>query len=183
MQIVDLEVGALLKRLDDEGLTDSTLVFFISDHGVRQIRGKQFLYDDGIRIPMIVRWPGKIQPGQVSDDLVMSIDICATLLEVAGVKAPVPLHGNSLFSPEVKDRQYIFAARDKMDKTRDSMRAIRSKDYKLILNLMPDRPWVQFSRYRRKGALSRSGRDERAQSTGETKSRASCVFRTNKARS
>lgn len=148
MQIVDREVGALLKRLDDEGLTDSTLVFLISDHGVCQIRGKQFLYDEGIRIPMIVRWPGKIQPGQVSEDLVMSIDICATLLQVAGVKAPVPLHGRSLFSPEVKERQYVFAARDKMDKTRDSMRAIRSKDYKLILNLMPDRPWVQFSRYK-----------------------------------
>ncbi|MDA0284610.1 MAG: sulfatase [Planctomycetota bacterium] len=148
MQTVDREVGALLKRLDEEGLTGSTLVFFISDHGVCQIRGKQFLYDEGIRIPMIVRWPGKIPPGQISDDLVSSIDICATVLETAGVEAPVPLHGKSLFSQAVKDRNYVFAARDKMDKTRDSMRAIRSKDYKLILNLMPERPWLQFSRYK-----------------------------------
>lgn len=148
MQGVDREVGALLKRLDDEGLTGSTLVFFISDHGICQIRGKQFLYDEGTRIPMIMRWPGKVAPGQVNSDLVSSLDICATVLEVAGAKSPVPLHGYSLFSKDIAARKYLFAARDKMDKTRDSMRAIRSQDHKLILNLMPERPWVQFSRYK-----------------------------------
>ena len=148
MQLVDREIGALLKRLDDEGLADNTLVFFIGDHGRCHIRGKQFLYDGGIRIPMIVRWPGQVAPGQVSQDLVMSIDICATVLEAAGVKPPVPLHGTSLFGEAIKQRKYIFAARDKMDETHDSMRAIRSKDFKLILNLMPERPWCQYNRYK-----------------------------------
>jgi uncharacterized sulfatase len=97
---------------------------------------------------MIMRWPGKVAPGQVSTDLVMSIDICATVLEAAGVQAPVPLHGKSLFSDEVKEREFIFAARDKMDETHDSMRAIRSRDFKLILNLMPERPWCQYNRYK-----------------------------------
>ena len=96
MQLVDREVGALLKRLRDEGLAENTIVFFIGDHGRCHIRGKQFLYDGGIRIPMIVRWPGRIEPGQVSRDLVMSIDICATALEASGIKSPVPLHGSSL---------------------------------------------------------------------------------------
>ena len=148
MQLVDRQVGEILKRLDDEGLRDNTLVFFISDHGGCHIRGKQFLYDGGIRIPMIMRWPGKVQPGQVSDDLVMSIDICATVLEAAGVTAPFPLHGKSLFSDEVKQRKYVFAARDKMDETHDSMRAVRTKNHKLILNLMPERPWLQYNRYK-----------------------------------
>lgn len=148
MQLVDRQIGELLKRLDDEGLSESTLVFFIGDHGRCHIRGKQFLYEGGIRIPMIVRWPGKIAPGQVSDSLVMSIDICATVLEAAGVDAPVPLHGKSLFSASVKKRGFVFAARDKMDETHDSMRAIRSKDHKLILNLMPERPWCQYNRYK-----------------------------------
>ncbi|MEM8952632.1 MAG: sulfatase [Verrucomicrobiota bacterium] len=148
MQLVDRQVGEVLKRLDDEGLAENTIVIFIGDHGRCHIRGKQFLYDGGIRIPMIVRWPGKIEPGQVSDDLVQSIDLCATILEAAGVEAPVPLHGKSLFSDDVKNRQYVFAARDKMDETHDSMRAIRSKDYKLIQNLMPERAWCQYNRYK-----------------------------------
>jgi arylsulfatase A-like enzyme len=142
------QVGIILKRLDDEGLADNTLVFFIGDHGRCHIRGKQFLYDGGIRIPMIVRWPGKVETGQVSTSLVSSIDICATILEASGIQAPVPLHGKSLFSDEVKNRKYIFAARDKMDDTHDAMRAIRSRDHKLILNLMPERPYCQFSHYK-----------------------------------
>jgi uncharacterized sulfatase len=148
MQLVDRKVGKLLKRLEDEGLADNTLVFFIGDHGRCHIRGKQFLYDGGIRIPMIMRWPGKVEAGQVNEDLAMSIDICATVLEAAGVTALVPLHGKSLLGDEVKERNYVFAARDKMDNAHDSMRTIRSKDFKLILNLMPERPWLQFSRYK-----------------------------------
>ena len=148
MQLVDRQVGTLLQRLDDEGLADKTIVFFIGDHGRCHIRGKQFLYDGGIRIPMIMRWPGRAAPGQVSTDLVSSIDICATVLEAAGVEPPVPLHGKSLFSDDVKKRKYVFAARDKMDETHDSMRAIRSKNFKLILNLMPERPWCQYNRYK-----------------------------------
>ena len=148
MQLVDREIGALLKRLDDEGLTNNTIVFFIGDHGRCHIRGKQFLYDGGTHIPMIMRWPRKVAPGQVSDDLVMSIDICATILEAAGITPPVPLHGKDLLGEAVKERKYVFTARDKMDETHDSMRAIRSKEYKLILNLMPERPWCQYNRYK-----------------------------------
>ncbi|MDA8744293.1 sulfatase [Rubripirellula amarantea] len=148
MQLVDREVGTILKRLEDEGLSGNTLVFFIGDHGRCHIRGKQFLYDGGIRVPMIVRWPGEVAAGQVSDELVMSIDICATILDVAGAKSAVPLHGQSLFDKTLDQRKYVYAARDKMDETHDAMRAIRSKDHKLILNLMPERPWCQYNHYK-----------------------------------
>ncbi|VGO22951.1 sulfatase family protein [Pontiella sulfatireligans] len=148
MQLVDRETGDLLQRLEDEGLAGNTIVIFIADHGRCHIRGKQFLYDGGIRIPMIVRWPGHIKPGQVNQSLVSSLDLCATSLEVAGVTPPVPLHGASLFSQEVKTRKYVFAARDKMDETHDSMRAIRSHDFKLIQNLMPERPYLQYNFYK-----------------------------------
>jgi len=148
MQGVDREVGALLKRLEDDGLADNTIVFFIGDHGRCHIRGKQFLYDGGTHIPMLMRWPGKVKPGQVSDALVMSIDICATILDAAGITPPVPLHGKDLLGEEVKRRKYVFTARDKMDSTHDAMRAIRSKTHKLILNLMPERAWCQYNRYK-----------------------------------
>ena len=148
MQLVDREVGSLLKRLEEEGLAETTIVFFIGDHGRCHIRGKQFLYDGGIRIPMIMRWPGKVEPGQVNDDMVMSIDIDATILEAAGITPPVPLHGQDLLGEEIKVRKYTFAARDKMDETHDAMRSIRSKEYKLILNLMPERPYLQYNEYK-----------------------------------
>ncbi|MEM6471225.1 MAG: sulfatase [Planctomycetota bacterium] len=148
MQLVDREVGELLKRLDEEGIAENTLVIFVSDHGRCHIRGKQFLYDEGTRVPLVLRWPGRLEPGQVNDDLVMAIDLAATVLDVAGVEPPVPLHGISLFDDTLKDREYVFAARDKMGETHDAMRSIRSKKYKLIQNLMPERAYCQFSGYK-----------------------------------
>ncbi|MGI9240664.1 MAG: sulfatase family protein [Verrucomicrobiales bacterium] len=148
MQIVDRQVGALLQRLDEEGLAGDTLVFFIGDHGRCHIRGKQFLYDEGTQIPMILRWPGRVEPGQRCGDLVYSIDLCATALDAAGITPPVPLHGKNLFGDGVRERKYLFAARDKMGDTHDAMRSIRSRDHKLILNLMPERAYCQFSHYK-----------------------------------
>ncbi|WP_111709791.1 sulfatase family protein [Lutibacter citreus] len=148
MQLVDRQIGELLQKLEDDGLADNTIVFFIGDHGRCHIRGKQFLYDGGIHIPMIMKYPGKVKPNQVNNNMVMSIDICATILEAAGVTPNVALHGKSLFSKDVKNRKYVFAARDKMDETHDAIRAIRSKEFKLIHNLMPERPWCQLNQYK-----------------------------------
>ncbi len=149
-QISDKKVGQILQELKDDGLEENTIVFLIGDNGRCMPRGKQFLYDGGIRMPLIVRWPGKIKPATKSDDLVMSIDICQTILDAADVKAPHPLHGKNLFGKEIKKRKYVFAARDKMDNTHDAIRAIRSKDFKYIHNLMPERPYAQFNSYKEK---------------------------------
>lgn len=148
VQNVDWAIGQFLKRLDDEGVTENTIVFLIADNGTCMPRGIQFLYDDGIKIPFIVRWPGHISPGQVSDRMVMTIDISATILDLAGIKPEYELHGKNIFGKEVEQRKYIFAARDKMDWTFDAMRAIRSREYKLIHNLMPERPYCQFNIYK-----------------------------------
>ncbi len=148
VQVVDRQVGAILRRLEEEGLADDTIVFLIGDNGRCHIRDKQFLYDGGLRVPLLMRWPGRIKQGQVSHDLVMSIDICATILKAAGVDPGYRLHGKDLLGSEVRKREYIFAARDKMDGTHDAMRMIRSRQYKLIHNLMPERAYCQFNRYK-----------------------------------
>jgi arylsulfatase A-like enzyme len=111
-------------------------------------RGKQFLYDGGIQVPIIVRWPQKIAGGQVNDDMVMTIDISKTILDIAGVKTEYELHGANLLDGSTQDREYVFAARDKMDSTHDSMRAIRSRNFKLIHNLMPERAYCQYNNYK-----------------------------------
>ncbi len=149
MQNVDRKVGALLERLDKEGLAENTLVFFIGDHGGCMPRGKQFLYDGGLHVPLIVRWPGKVKPGTVADDLVTSLDVSRSVLAAAGVDPGYAMPGANLFEEgALKGRKYIFAARDKMDDTHDAMRAIRSRDFKLIHNLMPERAYCQFSAYK-----------------------------------
>jgi len=148
IQIVDRQIGRVLDWLGAEGLAENTLVFIIGDNGRCMPRGKQFLYDGGIQVPIIMRWPVKIKPGQLRDDLVSTIDISKTILDVAGITKHYPLHGLNLMDGTTKDRKYIFVARDKMDNTHDAMRAIRSKDFKLIHNLMPERAYCQFNRYK-----------------------------------
>ena len=147
-QLVDKEIGEVLQRLEDEGIAGNTLVFIIGDNGRCMPRGKQFLYDGGIQVPILVRWPAKVKPNQVIDNLVSTIDISKTILDVAGITPSHPLHGKNLLDKSSADRKYVFAARDKMDETHDAMRAIRSKEFKLIHNLMPERAYCQFNRYK-----------------------------------
>ena len=73
IQVFDRKVGQILRRLEKDGLKSNTIVFIISDHGRAHIRDKQFLYDGGIRIPCIVRWPDRIGEGSICDDLVSGI--------------------------------------------------------------------------------------------------------------
>lgn len=147
-QLVDFEIGEVLKRLEDEDLAKNTLIFIIGDNGRCMPRGKQFLYDGGIQVPIMVRWSDKIEANQVNDNMVTTIDITKTILDVAGIKPITTLHGKNILDETTKNRKYIFAARDKMDGTHDAMRAIRSKEYKLIHNLMPERAYAQFNRYK-----------------------------------
>lgn len=138
----------MLKRLEEEGLAENTVVFIIGDNGRCMPRGKQFLYDGGIQVPIIVRWPGKIEASKVNDNMVTTIDISKTILDIAGVDPGYKLHGENLLDGSTNDREYIFAARDKMDSTHDAMRAIRSKKFKLIQNLMPERAYCQYNNYK-----------------------------------
>lgn len=149
VQNMDREIGKFLKRLDDERLSGNTLLFLIADNGTCIPRGIEFLYDDGIKVPVIVRWPGFIATHQVSDEMVMTIDISATVLDAAGVDPGYELHGKNIFGKEVAGRKYIFASRDKVaNGTFDAIRSIRSKKYKLIQNLMPERAYCQFNIYK-----------------------------------
>lgn len=91
---VDHKVGAVLKFLDEQGLADNTVVFLTGDHGRGLSRSKRWVYDSGIHVPLIVRWPGKIKPGTVREDLVSFIDFAPTALALAnaeGITHPWPL--------------------------------------------------------------------------------------------
>ncbi|MHC4623881.1 MAG: sulfatase-like hydrolase/transferase, partial [Planctomycetota bacterium] len=145
---LDIQVGKILERLEDEGIADNTVVFLWTDHGISHARGKQFLYDEGIHVPLIIHWPGIIKPGTVRKDLVSHIDIAAASLYMAGISVPNHMQGRPLFGPGYKPRDYIFAARDRCDETLDCIRCVRTSRYKYIRNFYPNRSHLQHNRYK-----------------------------------
>ncbi|MCP5112779.1 MAG: sulfatase, partial [bacterium] len=152
-QHLDVNVGNVLQRLTEDGLADDTVVFFFSDHGAAMPRGKQFLYDSGIHIPLIVRVPEKYRvegyaAGTLYEDLVSSIDITATTLRLAGVEPPPHMEGRPFFGPGVVKRDYVISARDRCDETVDRIRSVRDKRFKYIKNFFPERPYTQQNVYK-----------------------------------
>jgi N-sulfoglucosamine sulfohydrolase len=145
--LLDRQVGQLLAYLKEQGLLENTAVFFMGDHGQCLIRGKQWLYDAGLHVPLLAWYPGVWQAGQVRDDLVLSIDMMATSLALGGATVQRPLQGQNLFGPESQQRQVIFGARDRCDMTVDRIRCVRDNRYKLIRNFMPERPYTQYNEY------------------------------------
>ena len=151
IEALDAKVGDVLDRLDAEGLTDNTLVFFFGDHGRPHVRGKQWLYDGGLHVPLLVRWPGKIGPGTVDRRLVSLLDLMPTTLAAAGVAVPdrVQLVGADLMDPSWQGHRRLFAARDRCGEAVDRIRSVRTRDFKYIRNFFPDIPYMQHSSYKR----------------------------------
>jgi uncharacterized sulfatase len=148
IQLMDFYFGNILKRLQEDGLADNTLVIFTSDHGRCMVRDKQFIYDGGLHIPLLMRWPNHLKAGIVNNDLVSAIDISATVLKVAGIEPPAYMEGRPILGTDVKKRDYIIAARDRMDETVDMMRCVRTKQYKYIKNYLPEKPYMQHNNYK-----------------------------------
>ncbi|MBT3568055.1 MAG: sulfatase-like hydrolase/transferase [Opitutae bacterium] len=144
----DEEVGQILADLKKGGRLDSTAVFLWTDHGVSHLRGKQFLYEEGIRVPMIIRLPKKQSAGTVRDDLVEHIDVAACSLKLAGIKIPGNVQGRDLLASDYKTRKFVFAGRDRCDETVDILRCVRDSRYKYVRNFMSHVPHAQPSQYK-----------------------------------
>ena len=143
----DRQVGQVVERLKREGLLDSTVIFFMTDHGISHARGKQFLYDEGIHVPLVVRGPG-IAPGHVRDDLVEHIDLVATSLALAKIPIPAGMQSRNVFAPNYVPRDAVFSARDRCDETVDHLRSVRTQRFKYIRNFLAQRPHLQPNRYK-----------------------------------
>ncbi len=148
IEVMDRRVGDVLDRLDREGLSDNTLVFFFGDHGRPHYRDKQWLYDGGIQVPLIVRWPGHVDEGTVSDPMVSLIDVAAATVAAAGVTLPAWMQGRDMLARDFTGRERIFAARDRCGSTLDRIRCLRTARYKYIRNFFPDRAYTQLSGYK-----------------------------------
>jgi arylsulfatase A-like enzyme len=152
---LDKKVGYVLERLQQDGLADNTIVIFFSDHGRAMVRAKQWPYESGLRIPLIVRWPEALQQpalytaGGVSDRLLASIDISATSLALAGIAPPLLMQGRVFLGEKAAPpRRFVFGGRDRGDETVDRIRTVRNDRYRYIRNYYPERPFLQTNRYK-----------------------------------
>lgn len=145
---MDMQAGEILQQLEDDGLADDTIVFFWGDHGRGLPRAKRWIYDSGIHVPLAVRWPGVLEPNSTVDDLVSFIDLGPTVLSLAGVDVPSHMQGRPFLGEQkTPAREYIFAARDRMDEAYDLIRAVRDKRYKYLRNYMPEVTYAQHINY------------------------------------
>ena len=141
---VDYSASDVLQFLERTGLASNTVVIFFGDHGRGLPRSKRWVYDSGIHVPLIVRWPGVVKPGTVREDLVAFVDFAPTMLALAGAAIPTNMQGQVFLGPKTApERKYIFAARDRMDEARDRIRAVRSREFKYIRNFHPELPYAQ----------------------------------------
>ena len=144
----DKVMGQLLEHLEEDGLIDNTIVVLWSDHGPMP-RGKRHIYDSGIHSPMVVRWPGKIDPGTTNERLVSTIDLGATMLSACGITVPPHMQGQAfLGDQESPERRYTFASVDRSDMDHEMVRAVRDKRYKYIKNGFPEKPYLVWNRFR-----------------------------------
>lgn len=154
IQRLDENVGLLLQELDKRGVTDSTLVVFMGDNGAALLRGKGTLYDYGLHVPLIMRWPKGIKPGQTLDTLIAGTDIAPTLLDAARVKIPQEITGVSFWSvlqgKPHQERPYVYAVRGSHGTgltpgnsiAFDLSRAVFNKRYRLIYNPLWQLPYL-----------------------------------------
>ena len=152
---LDEKVGAILAQLKRDGLADNTLVVFMGDNGQAHVRGKQWCYDSGLRVPLILRWPkafptpAGLVPGTASGRLVEAIDLAPTLIALAGAPKPPAMQGRVLFGPRAEPaRRYAFGARDRCDETVFRLRTARDERYRYIRNFTPDQPFYALNRYK-----------------------------------
>ena len=152
---LDRKVGDVLDMLEQDGLAANTIVVFMADHGRAMVRGKQWPYDSGLRVPLIVYVPPGITPpegylpGTTSDQLISAIDVTATTLALAGMQKPTSMQGRVFLGTQAEPpRTYAFSGRDRGDETVDRIRTLRTKRFRYIRNYYPDRPFLQMNRYK-----------------------------------
>jgi N-sulfoglucosamine sulfohydrolase len=152
---LDRKVGLVLRQLEADGLADNTIVVFFGDNGQAMVRGKQFVYDSGLHVPLIIRWPKSFpapkhfKPGAVDDRLIAAIDLLPTMLDAIGAQKPADMQGQIFLGDRAAPpREYVFAARDRCDETVFRFRTVRDVRYRYIRNFTPERPFLQPNDYK-----------------------------------
>lgn len=143
---MDGEFGTLLKKLDKYNVEDKSVVVYLSEQGNSLPFAKWTCYDAGVHSAYMVRWPGFVKAGTVSDAIVEYVDLVPTFLEIAGIKPSSPLDGKSIvpvITGKTKEhKQYTFSLQTTRGVYSGSdyygIRSVADKKYRYIVNLTPE---------------------------------------------
>lgn len=146
IQITDEKIGGIIQKLKQNGILKNTIVFFFSDHGMRITRNKQFLYDGGTHVPLIIadftNSIKKLPAHTTNENLISGLDLGITSLGLANIPIPNYMEGKNFLDKKFT-QNYIISTRDRCDFSIDRIRSVRSKKYKYIKNFLTDRPYTQ----------------------------------------
>jgi arylsulfatase A-like enzyme len=138
IEYMDYEMGLLLNDLEEKGLKENTIVIFIGDNGRCNIRGKGYLYEPGLHLPLLVNWPSGLTGGIKDERLVASIDVAATILDAAGIELPDFMTSKSILKEQEEPRKYVYSSRDLWDEVLEQSRAITTDKFRYIKNYKTD---------------------------------------------
>ncbi len=151
---LDHWIADRLKELAEADVAKDTIVFYYSDHGVGLPMCKKWVWDWGLRVPLIIRFPERhrrlapSEPGTVTDRLVSFVDFPPTLLSLVGVDIPEHMQGKAFLGEQIQPpRRYAFAIRDRMAEWHETIRVVRDKQYQYHRNFMPHLSWAPFCSY------------------------------------
>ena len=144
---MDKRIGDILASLKKHGYEDNTLFIYTSDQGSEWPHCKWTLYDSGLRVPFIARWPGKVKTNTICDALISFVDVTPTFIDMVGGSQPKDIDGSSfldvLLSKKESHREMIFGSHTGDGRMNDfPQRGIRNSRYKYILNLKPENKWT-----------------------------------------
>ena len=157
ISLMDDWVGKQIKRLEDNNLLDNTIVMFWTDHGDGLPFVKREIYDRGLRVPFIIRYPHKKEAGTTDNQLISAIDWAPTVLSLANIPTPKYMQGKAFLGKFKRKtpNKYIFAARDRLDGEYDRVRAVSDGRYEYIYNFFPEKPLYMDIAFRKKQASMR----------------------------
>lgn len=145
VQVMDREVGQVIQTLRRKNWTQNTIIFFFSDHGRPMTRAKNYHYDSGNHIPLIIHCPQKLKweehlpVGTIQPDLLSAIDITATTFAITGGEKPNWMQGRVFAGPQKEaERTHIYCASNRIGGTFFNTRSVRSHTYKYIRNFRHD---------------------------------------------
>jgi N-sulfoglucosamine sulfohydrolase len=147
---MDRQVGEILDQLEEDGLMDSTIIFWYTDHGGPLPRQKRLLYDSGMHLPLIIRFPDQHRAGEIDEQLISFVDFKSTILSLAGIEPPDYVDGRA-FAGEYATtaaRNYVHGAADRFDSKYDMIRAVRDDRFKYLRNFNPEKPYYLPLPYR-----------------------------------
>ncbi len=156
MTEMDRQAGQLLRQLDEDGLTEDTIIFYYGDNGPGMPRFKRWPYNSGLHVPLIVVIPNKFRelagadyrPGGESKRLLSFVDLAPTVLSLAGIRPPEFMHGSPFHGiHRGRSHEYIHGFRGRMDERYDMVRSVRDKRFVYVRNYRPEMIYGQFLAY------------------------------------